>query len=216
MTNTLQKTDTPHGIKERVEAVKQAAHGDVSSSPVNLPSIPGQLTTVSYHPPADLKFDEWQAIGHTLFSIERAVQFWIGDWIRFGEKSYGEKYSQAIEETGLDYQTLANYAYVASKVEPSRRRENVSFSHHAEVAALAPEKQEAWLETAEAQNWTRSDLRKSLRETKELPPPTHYTMQVNFTVEAYKAARELEEHRNLTFDEAVCQAVVEANNWRKK
>jgi hypothetical protein len=203
-------------VHEAITTIKNQSQAAVEASPVSLPGIPGRLTTVSYHPPDDLPFDEWQNIGHTLFSIERAVQFWIGDWIRFGEKSYGEKYSQAIEETGLDYQTLANYAYVASKVEPSRRRENVSFSHHAEVAALAPEKQEAWLETAEAQNWTRSDLRKSLRETKELPPPTHYTMQVEFTVEALRAARELEEHRNLSFDEAVCQAVIEANNWRKK
>src|SRR6266568_4414813 len=73
---------------------------------------------------------------------EKAVQFWIGEWLLYGENHYGKvRYEQAIEETGLDIQTLYNYKWVASKVPISLRRNNLSFHHHKEVAGLTPELQ---------------------------------------------------------------------------
>jgi hypothetical protein len=42
-----------------------------------------------------------------------------------------------IVATGLDYQTLRNYAAVARRFELSRRRDNLSFHHHAELCALS-------------------------------------------------------------------------------
>jgi len=47
----------------------------------------------------------------------------------------GSTYTQALNETGKAYQTLANYMWVASRYEFSRRQENLSFSHHFEAAA---------------------------------------------------------------------------------
>jgi len=44
-------------------------------------------------------------------------------------------------ETGFEYSTLANDKSVASKFEFYRRRENLSWSHHAEVAGLEPDEQ---------------------------------------------------------------------------
>jgi hypothetical protein len=43
-----------------------------------------------------------------------------------------------------------NMAYVAGRFAPERRRAELSFSHHAEVAALAPDEQEEWLDRAQA------------------------------------------------------------------
>jgi len=48
-------------------------------------------------------------------------------------------YSQALEATEYEYGTLANNKFLASKFEFSRRRENLSHAHHAEVASLEPE-----------------------------------------------------------------------------
>src|ERR1039457_2825142 len=42
-------------------------------------------------------FDEWAQCGTLLRRMKGAVQFWIGDWLNFGEHAYGEKYSQALE-----------------------------------------------------------------------------------------------------------------------
>ena len=96
-----------------------------------------------------MSFDEWQNIGARLDEIDGAIKWWIGDWLNFGEQHYGEMYSQAVLVTGYDYQTLANQKWVSSRFELSRRRENLSFSHHAAVASLPPEKADALLDQAE-------------------------------------------------------------------
>ena len=79
---------------------------------------------------------------------EGAVQWWVGDWINYGEKQYGEAYAQAIEVTGKEYQALADTAWVAGKVEFSLRNENLSFAHHREVASLGPNAADTLLDTA--------------------------------------------------------------------
>jgi hypothetical protein len=76
-----------------------------------------------------------------LGEIGRACQWWIGDWLNYGERAYGEKYAQGMAATGYELQTLTNMAWVAARVEISRRREILSWSHHAEVAALESDEQ---------------------------------------------------------------------------
>ena len=111
----------------------------------------------------DLTFDEWQAVGVQLRQIESGVSWWIGDWLRYGEHNYGETYAQAIEQTDLAYSTLANTVWVTGKIEPSRRRENLSFKHHAEVASLEPVEQDALLTEAEMRRWTSPELRTAVQ-----------------------------------------------------
>jgi N6-adenosine-specific RNA methylase IME4 len=108
-------------------------------------------------------FDDWQACGHVLRRIEGAVQLWIGDWLKFG-KRYGETYTQAVEATGMKDQTLMNYAYVASRIEISRRRENLSFAIHAEVAPLEPAQQDRILDRAEHEGLTTRAVRDIVRQ----------------------------------------------------
>lgn len=80
----------------------------------------------------DPTFDEWQDCGRTLQRIEGAVQFWIGDWLNYGEKPYGTKYETAIDQKQLE--TWTNYAWVARQVTISTRVENLSWAHHREIA----------------------------------------------------------------------------------
>jgi hypothetical protein len=66
----------------------------------------------------------------------------LGDWWAYGEHRYGDR--KAIVEapgwTGPSYQTCRNAATICRSFGLSRRRDNLSFKHHAEVAALpAPE-----------------------------------------------------------------------------
>jgi hypothetical protein len=108
--------------------------------------------------PEGLDFQGWKALGGSLQAIHRSIHWWIGDWLRFGEAKFGERYVQAIEETLFAYQTLANDVWVAKAIEPSRRKEKLTFGHHAVVAALPPAKQDEWLDKAEQGQWSTRKL----------------------------------------------------------
>jgi hypothetical protein len=87
--------------------------------------------------------------------------------VRYGAGRYGHKYAAATRVTGYDRQTLMNMVYVATSFQISRRRENLSWSHHAELAALEIEEQERWLNLATAQRLSVRDLREVLQPVKQ-------------------------------------------------
>ncbi|XHR30884.1 MAG: hypothetical protein ACFUZC_10030 [Chthoniobacteraceae bacterium] len=97
----------------------------------------------------ELTREEWDDLGAKLGQIGKSIGFIIGDWINYGEKRWGEMYAEAERITGMPYQTLANFSYVARRVQFSCRQEKLGFEHHAVVAKLkAPEDQQHWLESA--------------------------------------------------------------------
>lgn len=132
-----------------------------------------KVTKTSLEIKSGATFEEWDKIGHTLKTFYRANKWWIGDWLNFGERKYGETFSQALDETDFEYHTLQNYKYVANRIEMSRRRDNLSFSHHSEVASLEPKEQEKWLAMAEKEGWDRAEMRRQIRDRnrKEIPLP---------------------------------------------
>ncbi|MBQ1023757.1 LmbU family transcriptional regulator [Micromonospora sp. C95] len=114
--------------------------------------------------PQGLSERSWEQIGSSLRELANSSAWWLADWLIFGETTYGwRRYREAIERTGLDYQTLRNYAWVARRFEHGRRRDTLSFAHHAELARLAPAEQDYWLRKAEQQKWSRNELRKAVR-----------------------------------------------------
>ncbi|HST16902.1 MAG TPA: LmbU family transcriptional regulator [Gaiellaceae bacterium] len=135
--------------------------------PVTESDPDASYTRVSLGLSPELTFERWQAIGRRVAGIAEASTWWLADWAAYGESSYGEKYRPAVEATGIGYQTLRNYAWVAGRFDPSRRRDKLSFAHHAEVAALSVAEQDAWLERAEADGWSRNELRDRLRAERE-------------------------------------------------
>jgi hypothetical protein len=122
-----------------------------------------EITMVSWSPDPSLSFAEWIGQGRKLGLMGRNVGWWIGDWLRFGNAAYGERYVRAARVTGYDIQTLMNMVYVASHIDPSRRREGLSWSHHAEVACLSPAEQDRWLDRAEEERLSVRCLRQELR-----------------------------------------------------
>ncbi len=117
--------------------------------------------------PEGLSFEEWQDVGRFLEQTNGAVQWWLGDWLNYGEAAYGEKYAQALDAERWEYGALRNMAYVAGRVEMSRRRDNLSFSHHAEVASLDPDVQDRLLGAAAEKGLTRQGLRDAVRTYKQ-------------------------------------------------
>ena len=128
------------------------------------PTARARLTAVSWRAHVDLTHEEWAAQGGRLGAASRSTNWWLGDWVRFGKSRYGEKYELAAQITGYDIQTLSNMVYVASRFDFSRRRENVAWSIHAEIAPLEPAEQDHWLERVVATPLSVRALRAQLRE----------------------------------------------------
>jgi hypothetical protein len=102
--------------------------------------------------------DEWLDLMATLVRTETAFQFSIGDALVYGESHFGEKYSQAMDATGLSYQTLANLTWVAKQVSQSNRVVGVSWTHHRVVASVDPSDQRGLLEMAKERKMSAVDL----------------------------------------------------------
>lgn len=111
-------------------------------------------------------YEEWQKFGVWLQRIEQAVQWVLGDWLNYGEGRWGEMYSQAIEATGMEYQTLADIKWTAGQFTFSRRRENLTFAHHREVASIPPKVADAILATAEETTLSTREVRQLVRQYK--------------------------------------------------
>ena len=119
------------------------------------------MTVASFHlsqnglrPVGTPTFVQWLECGQFIRNTEQSVQFWIGDWLVYGEQAYGKTdYEQALQETGLSYQTLRIYKHVATALPLSLRRNKLSFHHHKEVASLSPETQAHLLQQAVDGTW---------------------------------------------------------------
>ena len=190
---------TEHGLRARWlrSAVTRTKASDrVSSVLHGTDGARTPYTPVGLRLPAGLSFERWHALGRRIGTVTNASSWWLGDWAFYGEGSYGEKYKQAIAVTGLDYQTLRNYAWVAGRFELSRRRDKLSFGHHAELAALSEHEQDEWLDQAERGRWSRNELRAQLRkETRARIPVSveQVRLKVDIArVERWKAAAEAE------------------------
>lgn len=117
-----------------------------------------------------LSYKAWERVGRDVLQpITRGTQWWIGDWLLYGEQRFGEKYAQAIDATGYEAGTLANMNWVSAAIAPSRRRENLSWGHHQVIAPLPPVDQERWLVLAEREGLSVSDLRRRVKEAKGAP-----------------------------------------------
>ena len=143
------------GVGTQSETLVRQTNG--VTRPVEAPS------DVAWVPGKDIDVHKWVRAGQRLGAMTRCSQWWLGDWVRYGTVRWGEKYKEASRITGYDIQSLRNIAYVAGRVEVSRRRDNLTWSHHAEVSSLGPEEQDRWLDLAEAEKMSVSDLRIELR-----------------------------------------------------
>jgi hypothetical protein len=126
-----------------------------------------RTTPVAWLGHADLTVDEWQSFGPRIGLVSKSAHWWLGDWVRFGQRHYDQRYQRASELTGYDEQTLMNLAYVAGRFEISRRREMVSWSHHAELAKLGLAEQELWLSRTTAERLSVRKLRAELRSAEQ-------------------------------------------------
>jgi hypothetical protein len=132
---------------------------------------------------SDTTLEEWRQIGRQIGVLYDASGWWLGDWLIYGQEKYPERYKQAIDETGLGYQTLRNYAWVARRFEMHRRRDKLSIQHHIEVAALSDDEQDLWLDRAEHFSWSSNALREQVKATRQAAPEGSTSTRVRLMVE---------------------------------
>lgn len=125
-----------------------------------------------------LTYDEWKLLGRAVNFFGDAWQWWVGDWLNWGEALFGDdataelggapadRYTVAQEITGREPKTLMNVSSVCRKVAKSRRDARLSFTHHAAVASLEPDEQTEWLREAQQAGLSASSLQQSIREAK--------------------------------------------------
>ena len=125
---------------------------------------------VAWTPNHELDAHEWAAAGRRIGAVGRCIQWLLGDWIAYGNAKFGERYARAAKITGYDTQTLMNMVYVASRFPISRRRENLSWSHHETLAALQLEEGDLWLDRSVTHRWSVADLRMMVRASRKQEP----------------------------------------------
>ncbi|WP_198550503.1 LmbU family transcriptional regulator [Streptomyces silvensis] len=118
--------------------------------------------------PVDLPLERWRSLGEHIAVIAESSSWWLGDWLIYGQAHYPDRYKIALADTSLSYQTLRNYAWVAGRFGVARRRDRLSFQHHAEVAGLEERVQDHWLEQAERHGWSRNEMRRHVKNSHSL------------------------------------------------
>jgi hypothetical protein len=163
-------------------------------------------TSSALHLREGIPFESWLQVGHEIARISSGSAWWVGDWVVFGERAYRDRYRTALRATQLDYQTLRNYAWVARRFDVSRRRDNLSFQHHAEVAALPEPESDLWLHRAEQAGWSRNELRRQLAAARR--PPSAASQRPSVRVQIEVGAR-----REQRWREAATVAQQELAEW---
>lgn len=140
----------------------------------------GALDEVSLVITSPIEYERWESLGTFLGSLDRRTRWYLGDWLIYGEAEYGEEAAQAVDDpktrydvarrvTGLDSGTLQNIRSICEKVPRERRRAELGFWIHAEVAPLEPQEQIDWLQKAIDEGWGRTELRAAIKAEKNPP-----------------------------------------------
>lgn len=135
--------------------------------------------------PSDITEEQFREVGACLATIQRGLQWMWGDWLAFAEAGEKKKgltasklciedsalYELAETVSGLSYQTLRTAKSVCSRIQLFRRRNSLYFGHHAEVSTIEDEAiQDEWLDLAEKNNWSVSELRMAMRSARKTEP----------------------------------------------
>lgn len=150
-----------------------------------------------------LSIDSWRHVGRQISLIHNSSTWWMGDWLIYGESKYPDRYRRALADSFLDYQTLRNYAWVARAFAANRRRSDLSFQHHAEVASLDEAEQDRWLDRAAENSWSKSRLRRELRSPLHAIAGSH---PVQLLIE-------MKEDQRLRWEKAATEARSDLKEW---
>jgi len=121
------------------------------------------LLSVEYSEPPTLHEWAWDFQRSVIDLWE--IRMWrLGYMLLTGEQLFGEDHACVLDPHQFHEVTYRKARYVCSRFPRHRVRPNLSFSHHEAVAKLPVEEQDMWLDRAEAEGWSRDELRRRVRE----------------------------------------------------
>lgn len=143
--------------------MSEVARIEVGPLPIDPSLLPigTEISSTSFDLPEGVSFKQWQSIGDALLRRHDRDLWMIAGWAAYGDR-YRRDDGPALERLYAE-QTLYNLGSVYRRVDSYRRRENLSFSHHAEVASLDPELQTVWLDDALRHGWSSKQLREQIQ-----------------------------------------------------
>lgn len=140
--------------------------------------------------------EEWHKAVLGIQKVHGMMQFYLGDLMVYAESpvtGWGEsKYSDLIEHTGYDYQTLRNFASISRRFVPQFREEvlslrkdtSLSFGHFNIVAGLDDVPAKHFLEMVRDSRWTVEKLRNEVAKFKNggvLPEKAERDVPIGYT-----------------------------------
>jgi len=110
---------------------------------------------------------QWEIDLTNLGTIERHVQFYIGDKILEGEDegyiTHG-KYDRVAKLTGIEKHNLQDYVMTCKSIKSVNRITDLTYTHHLQVIKLESENQEFFLNEAVKNHWSVSALREAIKQ----------------------------------------------------
>lgn len=107
------------------------------------------------------------------------IRWAIGDAIFQGDAIFGEAVWQYQEILGLSTESKRQYERVAGAIQLRRRRSELTWSHHRAVYAMEPADQDAWLQRAVDERWTKAELEDAIKQARGVveKPRRPYVME---------------------------------------
>lgn len=113
------------------------------------------------------EYDKWVEEGLSLNKDYSDYKWRLGDWASKGDGYGWLKYTISQENwDGPSYSTCRDAAWMHDAFEMSRRRDNLSWGHHREVASLPIEEQDKLLDECEREGHSIMRLRQRVKEVK--------------------------------------------------
>lgn len=129
----------------------------------NVLDLPRQcVSPQSLSLPNGLSLSTWGGLYHIIDRVSDGCHWWLGDWLLYGEDSYGEAHTQELPTVPRSVSVCQAARWVASRISPYRRRPDLSWTHHREVSGLEIADQEKLLERASAEEWTCKRMREEV------------------------------------------------------
>lgn len=125
-------------------------------------------------------FNQCELFWKQLRSMEKGIQFAIGDAAKYLRKRFGDRADQIISAaTGWSHETVRAYEWTAENVpEQVRHMEELTYSHHQAVGKLPPREQGKWLDKAAKGDgekpWSVSRLKSAMKD--EGAEPSYWLM----------------------------------------
>ncbi len=129
------------------------------------------LDAVGLHLPENMPLADWRRMGERLRDTQQSLMWWVGDWLRFGERKHGVTYADAAELTGYKEGSLRTAVWMAGQFDLSMRIDKLTWHHHRHAASLSPAKRSEALQRAVDEDLSTRQFKALVSEMNQTKPP---------------------------------------------